>query len=142
MCRPEWQVSALSSAYFIGCGVTLLWLPRFADIYGRKKMYTLGMVLQVIFYTAIMFTRNYYVMLISIFIFGTLISFRNSIGFIYFLELVPKKNRAAAGTAYCVIDGLVYPFLVIYFWKISKDWFWLLLIGYAFQIMGCICSFL
>ena len=100
------------------------------------------MVLQVIFYTAIMFTRNYYVMLISIFIFGTLISFRNSIGFIYFLELVPKKNRAAAGTAYCVIDGLVYPFLVIYFWKISKDWFWLLLIGYAFQIMGCICSFL
>lgn len=140
MCRPGWQVGALGSVYFIGYVLTLLWLPKLADIHGRKELFTWGMVAQTICFTVIMFTKQYYVMIAAIFGFGFLASIRQVTGFIYFLELLPVKNRIATAVIFTLIDGLTYQFVVIYFWFISKHWFWLILFAYCMQITGAILS--
>ena len=35
MCIPPWKVGMLGTVYFIGWAITLLWLPRFGDKFGR-----------------------------------------------------------------------------------------------------------
>ena len=42
MCKPKWLAGSLGSVYFIGYVLTLLWLPRLADVYGRKILFTWG----------------------------------------------------------------------------------------------------
>ena len=51
-----------------------------------------------------MFTQHLYVMLAAVFAFGALASIRQVTGFVYFLELIPKKNNTAAACAFFVID--------------------------------------
>lgn len=89
MCKPKWLASSLGSIYFIGFVLTLVWLPRLADVYGRKVLFTYGVLAQAFLYTILMFTRDFYVMLLTIFTFGLLASIRQVTGFIYFLELMP-----------------------------------------------------
>ena len=82
----------LGSSYFIGFVLTLLWVPRFADRYGRKVMLTWGLAFNAVLYTVLMLTSNFYVMLFTIFFFGAMASIRQITGFIYFLEMMPKQN--------------------------------------------------
>ena len=35
MCQPSWKIGAIGSSFFIGWCLTLLWVPRLADIHGR-----------------------------------------------------------------------------------------------------------
>ena len=88
-----------------------------------------------------MFTKQNYVMLIAIFGCGMLFSIRQIMGFVYILELLPKKNRTVAVTVIWVLDGLVYPIIVIYFWTISTNWFWLILVAYILSIVGAVACF-
>ena len=39
VCRPGWQVGLLGSVYYAGWCSTLLWLPKYSDLYGRKKFF-------------------------------------------------------------------------------------------------------
>jgi len=75
-------------------------------------------------------------MLFVSFAFGCLASIRQVTGFIFFLELMPQKSNTAAVSIFSIIDGLTYLLLVIYFWLINKHWFWIILVGYIFQITG------
>ena len=88
-----------------------------------------------------MFTNQYYVMLVAIFGCGMLYSIRQVMGFVYVLNLLPQKNRTVVVTVIYVLDGLVYPITVIYFWTISTNWFWLLFVAFIFSIVGAIACF-
>lgn len=134
MCKPKWLAGSLGSIYFIGYVLTLLWLPRLADVHGRKVLFTWGTFAQAILFTILMFTRQFYVMLVTIFAFGLLASIRQVTGFIYFLELMPQKNRTTAAVVFTIIDGLTYMLVTVYFWLISKQWFYIILIGYLMSI--------
>ena len=140
MCRPKWQAGSLGSAYFIGYVFTLLWLPRLADVYGRKKIFAYGMAVQSIFYTVLMFTNNFYVMLVTTFCFGLLASIRQVIGFVFFLELMPKNTQTTVACIFTIIDGLTYLVVSMYFWVISKHWFYIIFVAYIFQIVGAVLS--
>lgn len=140
MCRPAWLGGFLGTAYFIGYVCTLLWVPQFADKYGRKKIFAYGMAVQSVFYTILMFTQHYYVMLMVTFCFGALASIRQVTGFIYFLEMMPQRSNATAGSVFSIFDGTAYLIVVIYFWVISKDWFYVVLIGYVLQIVGAVLA--
>lgn len=87
-----------------------------------------------------MFTHHYYVMLAVTFCFGMLASIRQVTGYIYFLELMPQRSNTAAGSIFSILDGLTYLIVVIYFWLISKDWFYVILIGYTMQIVGAVLA--
>lgn len=91
MCRADWAVGSLGSAFFAGYVATMMWLPRFADLYGRKKMYHLGMILNVIVYAVMLAQKDFYVTWVCLFLFGCINSLRTAIGFIYLQELIPSR---------------------------------------------------
>lgn len=107
-----------------------------ADKKGRKQVFFWGMVAQSVLYTILMFTQHFYVMLTTIFLFGALASIRQITGFVYFLELIPKKYNTAAACVFFVIDGLTYFIVALYFWVISTHWFYVILVGYLMQLTG------
>mmetsp|Transcript_8119 Transcript_8119/g.9718 ORF Transcript_8119/g.9718 Transcript_8119/m.9718 type:complete len:93 (+) Transcript_8119:418-696(+) len=92
MCRPSWLVGTLGSAFYVGYVATMMWLPRLADKKGRKPLFTLGMVLNAIVYAVMLFTKNFYVTWVCIFLFGCINSMRTAIGFIILQEMIPVRT--------------------------------------------------
>ena len=62
-CTPLWKIGFISSAYFIGWCITLLWFPVLADKYGRRTIFIGGAILDLAMYTGIMITSNIDVMI-------------------------------------------------------------------------------
>ena len=92
ICMPEWQTHFMGTAFFVGWCSTLLWLPRLSDKHGRKMIFAYGMIAQTICMVFLMITKSVYAVLITIFALGALTTIRINIGFLWLMELLPKKN--------------------------------------------------
>ena len=138
MCTPAWKIGMIGTVYFVGWATTLLWLPRFGDIYGRQRVFAIGMTLNLMMYTAMMFTRDLNIMLASVFIQGALTSLMCGVGWIYHMEIVPMHMRTYMGTVTANLDSATYLLATLYFWKVSKDWFYFALIGYIMNVIAAI----
>lgn len=80
-------------SYWLGNAATLLWLPSFADKYGRKKIFWITMVAQFLLYIGLLVTSHIGVMISVWVCFGFLASVRVAVGYVYLLELMPKKAQ-------------------------------------------------
>ena len=81
-------------------------------------------------YTILIFTKSFYMMLFTIFCFGLLASIRQVIGWVYFMELFPKSNQTTVACTFTIIDGLTYMVVCVYFWAVSKHWFYIIFVAY------------
>ena len=91
-CTPGWKIGMLGSAVFVGWVITLLWVPRLSDRYGRKWVFVVGMWTDCVAFVAMFLTHNINVMIAVIFVFGLCTTIRINIGFVYMMELMPKRN--------------------------------------------------
>lgn len=91
LCTDIWKPSLIASTFFIGWALTLLWVPRLGDIYGRKQIFAVTMAFSVFLYAILMTTESLNVMILVSGLFGMLTSVRENIGFIYLVELFPKS---------------------------------------------------
>ena len=82
----------IGSSYFIGWCLTLFWAPRLGDIYGRKKLFAISMVCDLILLTTLLLSSSLNMLIAIIFSLGMLTSLRISVGYIYMMELIPKKG--------------------------------------------------
>jgi len=48
ICYPSWHIGAAGTAYFWGWASTILIVPKLADKYGRKWVYTLSVIMSII----------------------------------------------------------------------------------------------
>lgn len=140
MCRPDWLVGLLGTSFWIGYVSTMLWLPRVADVYGRKKLFAVGLSISLLLYTALILSKNFYLTMVIIFFFGVTNTIRTITGFVYFTEMMPKSKITVATTVLWIIDGCIYLFVVIYFWKISTYTNGLIIIGWCFAFCGALFS--
>jgi len=140
MCKPDWVVSMLGTAFWIGFVSTMLWMPRISDVHGRKLIFAIGVNISALLYTVVVFSKNFYLTLFAIFLFGVTNTIRTIIGYVYMTELMPKKSQTIAVSVFWIIDGLIYLFVVIYFWKISDHCMYLISIGYGLMILAAIFS--
>ena len=108
--------SFIASAFFLGWSLTLLWVPRLADIYGRKYIFAIGQIFGAILYSILMVTDSLNVTIAVSFLCGMLNSVRVNIGYVYLIELMPKSAEASVTTAWNILEGSVYVFATIYFW--------------------------
>ena len=69
-CRSSAQVGLLGSSVFAGWVITLLFVPRLSDLYGRKKIFFISAVVQSIFYSVVMFTQEFWVAVAALFVLG------------------------------------------------------------------------
>ena len=105
MCVPRWEVGLISSAYFIGYAVTLLWLPLLADKYGRRKFFIAGAIIDLLFYTLIMLTRSVHMMIAISFLEGLAASCTQAVGYVYIMELLPQSRVATFTAIYSSYDN-------------------------------------
>ena len=56
---------------------------------------------------------------------------RASVGYLYMIELTPTKQQAIIGTFLQVMNTCVTIFSCIYFYFISKQWQWFILVGFT-----------
>lgn len=110
----------LGSSYFIGWCLTLLWVPHFGDLLGRKKLFWACMLCQIFLYVAMLLTKSLIGMTLVIGGFGVFNSIRVNIGFVYLMELLPKKSQTPVTTAWSTAMTLIYLFGTIWLWKIGK----------------------
>ena len=73
--------------------------------------------------------------------FGMLAVSRITIGITYLVELFPKKHQSSVVSLLFTESSLIYIMCCLYFWKLGKDWFNFIAIGYALSIVTLILSF-
>ena len=74
------------------------------------------MVVQIFLYIGLLITRHLSVMIALWFTFGLFTSIRSTIGYVYLMELLPKKAQTPVTSIWNVQEGMIYVFAVIYFW--------------------------
>ena len=122
LCEPSWKTSLPGFNFFLGWALTSFWLPKYSDLYGRKKIYLIGHVLDLCIYTTILFTSNFTIIIVCGLLLGMLSSIRISVGYNYLIEFFPTNRQTFIGSVWIVIDALMYTMMVIYFWKIGREW--------------------
>lgn len=90
-CVDNWKVGLIGASLFLGWSATLLWLPSFADKYGRRRFFWAAMILDLLLFVGLLITTNLIVMICIWFSFGLLCSLRSNVGYVYLMELLPRK---------------------------------------------------
>ena len=127
--------------FFIGWVFTLAWVPRLADMYGRKKPYLIGMTLNIFVAVGIMFGRSLNTIIVLSFLTGCLNSFRVQVAFIYMMEMMPQDNQALFTALYCALDVTTPILFVIYYSQLSNNSISLMAVGILLNIINVVtCS--
>ncbi len=92
----------IGASLFFGWCVTLLWLPNIGDRKGRKKVFWIGMVVDLALYIGLLVTTNLFVMIAMWFSFGMLSAIRVNVGYVYHMELLPKKRQSLVTTIWSI----------------------------------------
>ncbi len=116
----------LGSMYFVGYSISCLFIPRLADLYGRRWPYIISMWVQVLAFVGLMVCKNIMGTLSLILLFGLCGGGRSTVGFLYLMELVPRKDKKYTGTLTSAFDSFVYTVTGFFFWFMCKDTFYLL----------------
>ena len=58
MCWPKAQIGLVSSLFWFGWCLTLLWMPRFGDIYGRKLPVAYVSVVSFVLYLGVLYAPS------------------------------------------------------------------------------------
>ena len=123
---------------FIGWASTLLWLPAIADKKGRRMLYWIGMIIDLALFTGLLLTQELLVMIFIQFCNGAMSSIRVNVGYVYLMELMPKKAQTPVTSGRFTEEAFIYVLATLYFWKISKHWFYFVFIGYIWNIISVI----
>jgi MFS family permease len=97
-CTPKSQIGLLGSMLFAGWAVSATFLPRLADVYGRRRVYLVSMVAHAFFYGLIIISHDLKFSTAMQFFLGMASVGRASVGYLYSLELVPHAQQTAVGT--------------------------------------------
>ena len=81
----------LGSMVFAGWFSTLIWIPRISDMYSRKWLFTLGMIVDWFLFFCLFFVTSLDWMIVVMFVFGMATTIRVNVGFVYMMELFPKR---------------------------------------------------
>jgi MFS family permease len=118
---------------FAGWGISAAFLPRTADLYGRRRVYILSMIGLSTFLVCIMLSPNLILTLVLMFLFGTMSVGRAAVGYLFMQEFIPAKNQAVAGTISQCFDSFSGVIATLYFYYISSDCRWI-------QLFGILCA--
>ena len=88
-CVPEFKAASMMAAFFIGWAIALLFLPRLADIYGRKGIFLTATSMQVTLMTVGLMTTSLNLMIAVFFGLGVATSVRMAVGYNYLIEFAP-----------------------------------------------------
>ena len=138
VCATPSQIGLIGTSLFLGWCITLTFVPRLADLYGRKYLMRGGTTVLFLAYTVLMITHDYVVFICALFVIGLMCTTRAQVGIIYMFENSPKRLINPTMTCFFIFEAVIGILGAIYFTWISKDAFGFMMLGYSFQIIGTI----
>ena len=129
-CQPGWKIGLIGSMVFVGWVSTLLWVPRLSDIYGRKWIFFAGMAADWVLFILIFICSSLNWMIVITTAFGMMTTLRVNIGFVYMMELMPKRLQSFYASTYNTFEGSILFLGTLYFWFVSKHWIYFTMIGF------------
>ena len=130
-CASAGKIGFIASSIYLGWFITLMIVPRIADVCGRRTIMILGNVLIWIIFPLLVSARNYNVLIACLFTMGLLSTIRIQVSIIYMLENMPKASVSMTMTLLFALEAVLMIFSATYFTWISKETFWLEMLGYV-----------
>lgn len=97
-CVPKSRIGLIGSSLFIGWAAGAVVLPRLADLYGRKIVFIVSMIIQTISLVGFFFSRNIDLTTACMFVLGVSSTGRCAISYLYMMELLPANRQVLFGT--------------------------------------------
>jgi MFS family permease len=91
-CVSKARVGLIGSSLFAGWALSAIFLPRLADIYGRKKIFLTSIALQLLAFQGLYFSKNLNLTTSFMFVFGIAAVGRCSISFLLLMEFLPTNR--------------------------------------------------
>ncbi|XP_060832874.1 organic cation transporter protein [Bombus pascuorum] len=125
VCSQRWMGAAAQSSYMFGVFIGAVTLGSLADKYGRKIIFYVSAVAQLVFGVTVALVNKYYVFLILRFLYGIFGSAGAYItGFVLTMELVGATKRTVCGIMFQL--AFAVGFMLVAVWgAVIKDRMWL-----------------
>lgn len=114
-CRQGGEIGIIASMFFAGFTIGAFFLPRMTDIYGRKNIWKINAGFNTLVQISALFIRNYYLLLVVVFINGLCGVMRTSVAFMYLMELTPKKRQPLISSLVHCISALFAVVMLLYY---------------------------
>ncbi|KAL6262289.1 hypothetical protein P5V15_007383 [Pogonomyrmex californicus] len=125
VCSRRWMGAVAQSSYMLGVFMGAVILGSMADKYGRKIIFYVSAVAQLLLGVLVAFVNNYYVFLVLRFLYGIFGSAGAYItGFVLTMELVGPSRRTVCGILFQL--AFATGFMLVALWgAVLKDRMWL-----------------
>ncbi|TNV80510.1 hypothetical protein FGO68_gene767 [Halteria grandinella] len=138
-CTPKEQIGLIGSMLFAGWAFAAVWLPRLADVFGRRTVYLYSMIGHFVFFGAIILSHSRVLTTVLMFLLGMSSVGRATVGYLYMMELSPLKQQTTIGTLLQIFNTFVTIFACFFFYYISKQWQWFEIIGLVINLIVIVC---
>ncbi len=88
-CTPGFEIGLIGASMFAGWALAATFLPRLADVYGRKPVYLGSIGAHCIIYLSIIASKSLTLTTALMFLLGMVSVGRAAVGYLYLTELVP-----------------------------------------------------
>ncbi|XP_032687664.1 organic cation transporter protein isoform X2 [Odontomachus brunneus] len=135
VCSQRWMGSLAQSTYMIGVFAGSLSLGSLADTYGRKIVFYVSAVAQLVLGVSVALMNNYYVFLTLRFLYGIFGSAGAYItGFVLTMEMVGPSRRTVCGVLFQL--AFAAGFMLVAAWGVViKDRMWLQIVYGAHSLL-------
>lgn len=93
LCKPQSEIGLLGSFFFLGAMLSIFWIPKYADKYGRKNLIIAGLLVQVITCVAFAVNTSLKGAAILMIVLGMVHPTKNIVFFNYAVEVMPIKYK-------------------------------------------------
>lgn len=121
-CSPKWLLGGLGFVFLLGIVIGCSTLTKLGDLYGRRPVYLLGQVMNLVLILAIMTSTNLIADYFLLFFLGLSITSRYYVGYTFNVEMCPKKQQVFVSTFQFIMESVVYLLVCAYFVYISSEW--------------------
>jgi putative MFS transporter len=121
-CTPSVDIGLLGSAFITGCFIGSFILPRCADIFGRRPIFIVGLLIQIFVVTACLFCKSLDLAYFLLFMGGVGETGRYYVAYVYAVEMMPSKVQNDAGLYIFLFFGLAMSYIALQFWFLTKEW--------------------
>ena len=96
-CASDYFISLIGSLFFVGTFIGSMFLPRLADIFGRKPVFITGLILHLITVFGVLLGTNKYLLLVFMCLGGLSEVGRYYVAYVYAVEVLPKRLNNIGG---------------------------------------------
>jgi len=115
-------------------------ISRASDLVGRKRVFMFAAVTNLFLLVACLYCTNLQLMYVLCFLSGIGELTRLSVGYVYIIELFPKRAQDAAGVYFFLTTGIMFAYISLQFWFLTKKWQTNVYIALALSMMSVPCG--